>query len=99
MATVTFSKKRFIQFLEQQLDEDDIILMTKDLEGSISVAKKRNVKKITFGFAADAFKQEGVGHIFYGKTPMVAFSICKNTDVSDHVIQMKKESDEKFLTH
>ncbi len=97
MSTITFSKKRFIQFLEQQLDNDDIILMTQDLEGSLSVAKKRNVKKITFGFAADAFKQEGVGHIAFGKTPMVAFSICKETDVSDQTIQMVKESDEKYL--
>lgn len=98
MATTTFSKARFIQFLEKQLDENDIVLMTQDLEGNLSVTPKRNVKKVMFGFAADAFKRkEDIGHIVFGETPVAAFCICKKKDVSDDTYNMVLEGDKKFL--
>ena len=50
---------------------------------------KKNEKKVTFSFAADAFKRKGdIGHIAYGKTPMVAFSVCEKEDASQETIDI-----------
>lgn len=83
MATKIMTKKGFLEFIDKAMKENDIVIWTADLTGSTSVHKKSNQKKVTFSFAADAFKDAGVGHIAFGQTPVVAFSICKKKDVSE----------------
>lgn len=84
MNTQIFSKDKFIQMLQNELKEDQIIVLTAELEGTISLNKKRNVKKVTFGFAADAFKmKDDIRHFAFGKTPVLAFSVVNREDASD----------------
>lgn len=89
MPTTIMNKRKFINWLEKQLTDEQIILMTQDITGTVSVNKKKNEKKVTFGFAADAFKRKGdIGHIAFGQTPMVAFSVCEKTDVSEETLDI-----------
>lgn len=83
------NKRKFIDWLEKQLTDKQIILMTQDMTGSVSVNQKRNEKKITFAFAADAYKRkDDIGHIAFGQTPMVAFSVCEKEHVSTETLKM-----------
>ena len=96
MATTLMTKRKFIDWLEKQLTDEQIIVMSQELTGSVSVNKRKNEKKVTFGFAADAFKQkDDIGHIAFGQTPMVAFSVCEKTDVSDETLKLLAEGDKK----
>jgi len=75
--------------LDKQLNNDDIILITGDLGKTIKVIEKRNAKQVTFEFAADSFKRKGdIGHFAFGKTPILAFSICSKDEASDETIEM-----------
>ncbi|MFI0427756.1 MAG: hypothetical protein ACH34V_12465 [Flavobacterium sp.] len=91
MATTIMNKRKFIDWLEKQLTDKQIILMTQDMTGSVSVNQKRNEKKVTFAFAADAYKRkDDIGHIAFGQTPMVAFSVCEKEHVSTETLKMIK---------
>ncbi len=98
MSTVVMSKQRFIEYLQKQLDNKDVILLTQDMSGSVSLVKKRNTKTVQFDFAADVFaSKDGVGHIAFGKTPVAAFCICKAGDVTKETLEMVKKGDELYL--
>lgn len=87
------NKRKFIDWLEKQLTDEQVILMSQDLTGSLTYTKKRNEKKVSFAFAADAFSsKDGVGHIAFGKTPMVAFSVCEKEDVSKETLEILDKS-------
>ena len=87
--TKIFTKATFIKLLQAQLEDDQIIVLTGSLEGTISVNTKRNVKKVTFGFAADAFRRKGdIGHFAFGATPAFAFAIVNKEDASDLSISL-----------
>lgn len=91
MATKVMNKKKFIEWLDKQITDDQIILLSQDLEGNLTVNKKRNVKKVTFGFAADAFKRKNdIGHFAFGKTPVLAFSVCEKSDVTEETIKLSE---------
>ena len=85
MSTLALSKANFLKSLSEQLNEDDIILFTQDLEGNLSVSKNNKTKKMTFAYSADAFTDKGIGHIAFGKTPVFSFCLCKKTDVTPKV--------------
>lgn len=92
MATVVMNKKKLLEWLDKQLTDKQIVLMSQDMTGDVKVSKKRNEKSVTFGFAADAFKtKDCVGHIAFKKTPMVAFSVCEEADVSEETLGIYKK--------
>lgn len=96
MATTVMNKRRFIDWLEKQLTDEQVVLMTQELTGNLTYTKKRNEKKVSFAFAADCFKKaEDVSHIAYGKTPMVAFSVCEKEDVSEDTLKFLEDSLDK----
>jgi len=88
MATTIMTKKKYIEYLSKQLNDNDIILMTQ--EGTeVEVVKKRNEKNIKMSFAADAFKKaDCVGDIGTGKVPVLAIAICKEEHCSDETLKM-----------
>lgn len=89
MATLVLTKKKFLTWLNKELENDQVILVSPDLTGEMSLNKKRNEKKVSFAFAADSFKeQDGIGHFAFGKTPVMAFTICKKTDLSDDTLKL-----------
>lgn len=88
MATTIMTKKKYLEYLNKQLKDSDIILMTQ--EGTeVEVVKKRNEKNIKMSFAADAFKKaDCVGDIGTGKVPVLAIAICKQEHCSDETLKM-----------
>lgn len=96
MGTTVMNKRRFINWLEKQLTDEQVILMSQELTGNLTYTKKRNEKKVSFSFAADCFKTtEDVSHIAFGKTPMVAFSVCEREDISEDTLNFLQESLDK----
>lgn len=92
MATTIMNKKKFMAWIDKQLTDDHYIVFTQEMTGTLSVNEKKNEKKVTFAFAADSWKAPGVGHIAFGKTPMVAMSICKKEDLSESTLEMLGET-------
>ena len=91
MATHIISKKAFIESLEKQIKDDDVVVLSPDLQNA-SVKKKKNEKHVTFRFVADTFKQpDDVKHLFFNTTPAVAFLICSLQDLSDETVTLYKE--------
>lgn len=83
MATKVYDKKGLIE-LFGTLKDNDIILVSGDLDGDIQVFPKKNNKRVPFSFAADAFARAGdVGHIIFGQTPAIAFIVCRPDQVSE----------------
>jgi hypothetical protein len=80
------SKKRFLEFIEKQIKDDEFVVMSNSLSGQLSANQKRNTKSATFDFAADAFAQKGIGHIYLGKTPVVAICICPPEFISEKTL-------------
>ena len=92
MKTTLMPKKKFIEWLKGQLSDDDIIVMSREMVGTIQVVKKSNQKHIPFAFIADTFRQaDDINHIIKGETPMVAFAVCKKKDLSADSIKCLKE--------
>lgn len=79
-------------WLDKQLTDDHTIVMSQELTGEMSVKPKKNEKRVTFAFAADSFKRkDDVGHIAFGETPMIAFAVCKDKDLSEETKKMVAE--------
>lgn len=92
MSTIILTKAGFIKWLEKEVKEDELILMTQDINGTLMYKKRDNAKVVPFAFAANAFKsQDGVDHIAFGKTPVVGFAICKREDLSEQTLKVLKE--------
>lgn len=91
MATQITTKSGFIKWLTDGLEDDDIIILTSDHVGEISVKPKLNQMKIPFSFAADSFKRKDtVGDFAFGRIPTLAFAICKQEDASQETLNMIK---------
>ena len=92
MATKVMDKKFFLTWLEKQIDDNEIILFSQDLTGEASVSKKRNEKKVSFAFAADAFKnKDTIGDIVFGKIPIFSIAVCKEEQLSEDTINLIKK--------
>jgi hypothetical protein len=99
MSTVILSKENFIGWLDKNISDNQVVLMTRDMTGTVSVNEKTNQKKVTFSFAADAFKRKtDIGHIAFGQTPCLSFCICNPEQVSDSTKQRLKEAPSPSLT-
>ena len=82
MPTYIYSKKDLINYLEKQLSDKDVIVMTNELSGSLSTSKKNGLK-LTHVYAPDTFKDYGVGHIVFGKSHPLAMIITNKERLSD----------------
>lgn len=80
-------------WIDNNIQQDAIVLMTLDKTGSVTVSPKKNEKKVTFAFAADAFAfKDDVRDIAFGQTPSVAFVICKRDQASEDSIKILEDS-------
>jgi hypothetical protein len=90
--TYIYTKDHFMKWLNKQIDDDEYVVFTSNLVGNVSVNAKRNVKKIQFGLAANAFKNAGdISHLAFGETPCVAVCIAKKESLSDDTLNLLKE--------
>ncbi len=80
MPTYIYSKKDFIQFIEEQVDENELIVFTDSFTG-LSSTKKKGLQ-VNNQFASQAFKDDGVGHIMRGDTFSLGIQVTKKTSLS-----------------
>lgn len=92
MATQITTKAGFVKWIQENITDEQIIMLTNDMVGSVSVKPKLNQKNIQFSFAADSFKaKDTVGDFAFGKVPTLAFAICKPEDASEETLDMIEE--------
>lgn len=90
--TTIFNKQRLIDWINRNVKETDIVLMTMDMTGSVSVNKKNNEKKVGFAFAADAFEaKDDVRDLAFRLTPSLALVIANPKYISEDSKQMLEE--------
>lgn len=91
------NKKRFLEWIAAQIEDDDIVVVTNNLSGQLTASEKTNRKNVSLAFAADAFARPGdVGHIGFGKTPVVGLCICPPEFISENAKKMIAEAEEKI---
>lgn len=81
MPTNVFTKKAFIAMIEKEMGENQLVVATSAVNGTMSVAKGQ--LRIPFAFDAAAFKDQGVGHIAFGQTWCIACTIVEPTRISE----------------
>jgi len=82
MPTIHYTKKQFIKEMSKLIQDDEHIIVSTDVEGSVEVKKKRGVKQIPFVFAVDAFeKQDSIGDLL--KSKLFSAVICSNSIVAE----------------
>lgn len=67
--------------MEKLIKDDEHIILTNDIEGTIEALKRKKVKKVPFVFASDAFEREDtVGDIL--KSEMFSIVIASDLIVA-----------------
>lgn len=87
MPTFIYSKKDFIKYLEEQIKEDQAIVFTNELCGSITGSEKNGIK-ISHPYAPKVFKDIGVGHIAFGKTIPLGLLICNKDRLNESSLSL-----------
>lgn len=83
------SKKRFMEWIDAQIKDEEVIVITNNVGGNLSASAKTNRKNVTLSFPADAFaRPNDVGHIAFGKTPVVALCICAPEHISETALEL-----------
>jgi hypothetical protein len=67
MPTFIYSKEDFIKYIEKQVKDNQVIVFTNELTGKATYSKKTGIK-LTHQYSEQAFKDEGLGHIAFGKS-------------------------------
>jgi len=97
MSTVVMSKKRFLHYLDGQISDNDVMLVTVDKSGSIKYTKKTNSKSVQFDWAADCFESKDDIRDFLTTIPTFGVAICKKEHLTKDTFDMVKIGDEKYL--
>lgn len=85
MPTHIYDKKRFLEFIEKGISDDEVIIFTNEIN-QIEYKKKIGVKQANMLFSCDAFKlKDTVGDL--AKNPTVGFCILKRKDVSESALK------------
>jgi hypothetical protein len=86
--TTIFTKKEFIQMLQKALNDDQVVLLSRDVVGTLSVNQKKNQKTITFAYAADAFKEsDTIADILSNRVSVCSFAFADRKNISDQSLQ------------
>lgn len=94
--TNVLTKTDLFKILVEAIDDDEIILLSPDKVGSITVSKKQNSKKVTFSYAADAFKApDDIRDIAFNQVQVLSFAICKKEYVSVKALELLEEATKK----
>ena len=94
MPTYVFSKKQFVKWLQDGLDDKDVILFSDAMAGNLQV--KKLCKSVTFEYAKDVFaKPDGVGDIAFGEVRPFSFMRTQRNSVSQKALEIIAEQDKK----
>lgn len=82
--TTLTTKKKLIEWLQKKLPEDDAILYSSVVDGSLEYIKKKNLQRVPVVFFAEAFKRPGdVGHVAFGKSIVFGIMIVNPDSLSE----------------
>jgi hypothetical protein len=95
MPTYVHTKQSFIEFIQKVIEDDKVIVVSNEMSGSLTASKK-NGTKIQHVFAPSCFKDEGVGHIAFGKSHPLGIVVADESRLSDH--SKKLIAEYKFKT-
>jgi hypothetical protein len=82
MPTFVYSKEDFIKWIDKEVSQNQVIVFTNELTGNLSHSTKTGIK-ITHQYAETVFKDEGIGHIAFGKTHPLGLLIANKDRLSD----------------
>lgn len=59
--TLIFTKKKYLAWIEKNMEEDELLVMTNKSHGTAyAPSKKLQVFRVPFAFSGEAFKAEGL---------------------------------------
>ena len=83
MPTYIYSKQDFISWLDRNVKENQVIVFTNHMTGSLSISKRSGLK-ITHVYSEDVFQDGGVGHIAFGKSHPIGVIVTDKELLSDN---------------
>ena len=81
MPTYHYSKKRFIEEMQNLIKDDEHVILTNDIEGTVEALKRKKTKRVPFSFSSDAFEREdSIGDLL--KSEMFSVVIASDSIVA-----------------
>lgn len=91
MATIILTKTKFLEWIERQIKDDQIVVISPDATKA-EIKKKTNEKRIEYSFAADSFKiADSVNDLYTGRMLNCAMVFVDRVDISDETLLMIEE--------
>lgn len=87
MPTYVYSKEKFIEWLQKEVTEDQAIVFSNELTGNLTISARSGLK-LHHVFAHDVFKDEGVGHIAFGKSLPLCLIIANKERLSESSLKL-----------
>ncbi len=76
-----YTKKDFQDFLEKEMSDDQCLVFTNELTGTLSISKKG--MRVTHLYASSCFERQDIGHIHYGNTSALGLMIIEKSLLSE----------------
>lgn len=97
MSTIIMSKADLLEVINDQIKDDAIIAFTTDLNGSLKVSTRGNVKTVPIGFCADVFKQQDTVSDLI-PIPIFGIAVMKPEEASDRAHKLYNHRDDEADT-
>jgi hypothetical protein len=81
MPTYVYTKDAFIKYLQDNISENECLVFSNELTGNLSISQRSGLK-ISHVFAAETFKDRGVGHIYNGDSNPLCMIIADKKRLS-----------------
>ena len=94
MPTFVYSKEDFIKWIDKEVSDKQVIVFTNEVTGNLTHSVKSGIK-ITHQYSEKVFKDEGIGHIAFGKTHPLALLIANKERLSEMAMNVVKEAEIK----
>ncbi len=91
MPTYILSKKKFMEEMNKLIEDEQVVVLSNEMTGNLTISKKNGLK-MSQVFAHDVFKDQGIGHIFFGRTRGYGFFVSQNEELSENSKQIIKEN-------
>lgn len=82
MPTYIYNKKDLIDFINKEVSDNQVVVLTNELTGNLSLSKKNGIK-VTHQYAHDTFKDIGIGHLAFNKSHALGIIIADKERLSE----------------
>lgn len=100
--TYIHTKKEFLKAISTMIDNNQIVLSSNELVGTLSVSTRKKMKNLSFGLATELFQRpDGIGDIAFGKVKPYCICVCDPEDISDfgkEILKDRKKTKTKKVT-